>query len=246
MRFVLIALLALSASAEPTFSLDGPSSTIIFNSSSPYTLYNEDKFTLYDAEENELMVIDLDEDLLEFDRRVEAHADLHGNIESEFRVRDFRQWKLFAREDFQGAIVDWSDDSIGGCGTNPDLFLGGPCKYADTSVSKTWDLPEHEFIQVKATVHFFDHWEGESVYVKVDDNTVWSESYETCTHMRSSLCLHKGLDLCGDEYPDRIGVPVHFSGPHTEDLLTFEIGSDLARESCEVSWGFDDVEIYIK
>ena len=43
-----------------------------------------------------------------------------------------------------------------------------------------------------------------------------------------------------------MGQSVEYIGEHSEDAVTFEIGSTLTRDSCEVSWGFDNVEIFVR
>lgn len=229
---------------SPEVSLDGPSASVYFEDS--YTISNEDSFEIYDPDGNRVFRISLEEDAISMERRMEVHGNLLGSASARVSVQGTEQWKLAVLEDFQGAITGWSDDSVNRCGTNPDLYLGGHCKYSAIEVSKSWTLPEHHYIQIKLNVHWFDRWEGESVFLKVDGVVVWAESYVACSNLHAALCQYKGIDACGDNFPDRLAHPVKYIGPHVSESVTLEIGSGLARDPCEVSWGFDDIEILIK
>lgn len=232
---------------HPKITIDGPASTITFLDNKEYTIYNENNLTISDSNNDVLFTISQQDVCnITLNRRMIVNGDLLGSISSPVKIQSFEQWKLAVIEDFQGQITGWSDSSISNCGSSPDLFLGGHCKFAGKSVSKTFDLPDHSYVRVRFSVNFLDKWEGESVHVKLDSNIVWSESYQACNNLHSTMCQYKGIDVCGDDYPDRIGHPVEWSGVHTAESVNLEFSSTLDRDSCEVSWGIDHLEIYIR
>lgn len=71
--------------------------------------------------------------------------------------------------------------------TYSDYFLGS---YAKMDTTKTFTLPAHTHVRVQARVHFIDNWQGESVYLKVGDNLVWTQSHFWCDQVRAILFAH--------------------------------------------------------
>jgi len=83
-----------------------------------------------------------------------------------------KQWAVTAHDDFEDAnsvANGWSDMSISSCSEGGNSFLGGHCLLSYQEVSKTYTLPKHEHLKISASVHMFDNWDGESVYMKVND-----------------------------------------------------------------------------
>jgi len=233
---------------HPKFTLEGSYASIKFEDEFTYQILNENNFAVLDSEENELLKLEEKTDgcEMELKRRMLVEGSLLGSRKSSFQLQSYEQWKLIVLEDFQNQISGWSDDSVNSCANSPDLFLGGHCKFSDATASKSFSLPSHYYILVKFNVHFFDRWEGESVFFKLDGETVWSESYTACTNLHSNLCFYKGIDVCGDEFPDRMGQTAMYSGFHTKEEVTLEFSSTLNRDSCEVSWAIDNIEIYVR
>ncbi|OMJ89222.1 hypothetical protein SteCoe_8608 [Stentor coeruleus] len=229
------------------FTLNGEAAILTFIDDASYTLYNEEAFYVIDSTGIPAITLtQQDTCSLEFDRRMIVHGSLLASTEKAFQIENNEQWKLVVVEDFQGQILGWSEDDISSCSGSIDYFLGGHCKFSNQIVSKSWTLPKHEFVMLQITFHFLDKWEGESAYMKVDGNYVWSESYQACNNLHSSLCVYKGIDVCGDDFPDRIGYPVKYTGKHTSESIMMEISTTLDRDPCEASWGIDDVQIFIK
>ena len=229
------------------FTLDGDAGTITFVDDTSYTLYNERDLNLVDSSGTLAMrLTQSDTCTMEVDRRMVVHGELLASTSKSFKIQEFEQWKLVVIEDFQGSISGWSEDDIGNCGNSPDLFLGGHCKFSDTVLTKTFTLPAHSYVKLQLSFHFFDRWESESAYLKVDGNYVWSESYLACNNLHSDLCMYKGIDTCGDDFPDRMGYPVRYVGAHTHSSMEVEVSTTLDRDACEVSWAIDDIQIFIK
>lgn len=237
----------LSHALSQKFALDGDSGSLTFTDEASYTIYNElDLNIVDDSGTLALKFTQTDTCTLEVDRRMRIHGELLASTSHSFIIQDYEQWKLIIVEDFQGQITGWSEDDISNCGTSPDLFLGGHCKFSSEVVSKTFDLPEHKYLQIQFNFHFLDRWEAESAYLKIDGEYVWSESYQACNNLHSDLCMYKGIDVCGDDFPDRMGYPVRFVAAHTQDTVLIEVSTNLDRDACEVSWGIDDLQIFIK
>ena len=49
-----------------------------------------------------------------------------------------------------------------------DRFLGGPCVLNTDATKKIENLPPHKKLRIKATVHLFDNWEGENIFLQTD------------------------------------------------------------------------------
>lgn len=166
---------------------------------------------------------------------------------SEYKIENEKQWTLVYLDDFQGSSTGWSKEKLSTCGTNDNMFLGGHCNFAGTEVYKIFTgLKPHSMIRITANFHFFDKWEGESAYMKFNNNTVWTESYQWCDKVMQWRCRKYGINACGADYPDRMGVPIDFTAVHDSSSFRIEFGSDLNKSACEASWGIDDVTIYIK
>ncbi len=75
-----------------------------------------------------------------------------------------------------------------------NAFLGGHCNLSYNEVSKTFkNLPEHSKLKINAAYHMLDSWDGETGYMKVDDQIVWSRKGESS---------EKGINLCGGDHND--------------------------------------------
>lgn len=157
------------------------------------------------------------------------------------------QFVLVAADDFEETTVGWSKKDRSVCGSSPDFFLGGPCKFADTQSSKTYEnLPPHKMIRITARYHFFDRWEGEYGIMKVDGRTVWSEAHHHCAKTFHELC--KGISVCGDDNTaDQLSTHISITIPHTAKRISVSFTSTLKpfRGPCIASWGVDDVFISV-
>ena len=83
------------------------------------------------------------------------------------------------------------------CRNQPyNRFLGGHCILSTDEVSKTYeDLPEHKTLKITANIHFFDNWEGENVYLKIDDQIVWFKSAKSSKSIAA-------INICGGDGAD--------------------------------------------
>lgn len=132
--------------------------------------------------------------------------------DSHITYEDVDQWTLVSIDDFQGDAQGWSMQALSTCGTNNNMFLGGHCNFGGIDVSKKFTgLKKHSMVRITANYHFFDQWEGEDAYMKFNNQTVWFENYIWCDKVLTWKCKKYGINACGADYPDRLGVPIDFT-----------------------------------
>jgi len=159
------------------------------------------------------------------------------------------QWRLVDLDTFDGPTNSnqWSVNAQSSCGNSADFFLGGHCKFAGQATSRTYHLPPHSKVKVTARVHYFDEWQGEGVSMSLDHQPTWAETHNWCPQFLKWMCKKYGVDSCGRDMPDRLSTLVQSTIAHTGPTLTVTFNSDLDKDadSCFVSWGVDDVAVYV-
>lgn len=164
------------------------------------------------------------------------------------------QWRLVRHEAFSGTSDHGFEHNHNGNVTtgagsmlthcaDKNLFLGGHCSPVGGGgeASRVFgSIPTHTMIRITARFHFIDSWDGESAYTKIDGEYVWVDSHV-------SNGSSDGLSICGGPHPDtKMGTLVDVSLPHTADSLNLVFGSTLDGNSCEKSWGVDDIHLYVR
>jgi len=171
---------------------------------------------------------------------------------SQISAGGVRQWSLWSLDTFDNDAgkSPWTPNDRGFCGshslTQQDFFLGGHCKFAAAKPMRRYsNLPPHTRVRVRASVHFIDKWEGESVALLVHDNPVWSQSHDWCPGFLKWMCEKYGLNTCGRDTPDRLSVRAEAIIAHSSDFLDLAFNSTLPFETdpCYTSWGVDDVSV---
>ncbi len=122
-------------------------------------------------------------------------------------------------------------------------------------VSKTYhNLTKHGSIKITANIHFFDDWQGETIYLKINNQIIWQKSARASKNKNS-------INICGNDQSDPIFASsiliinftlklmflyssLHVDFPHSEESLKITFGSNLKRPACQASFGVDDVMIY--
>jgi len=83
---------------------------------------------------------------------------------------------------------------VGSCGESQieERFLGGHC-LLNTEVTKEFgSIPPHQKLRITGTVHLFDKWEGEKIFLQVNgDQTIWSKTGAVNNKFET-------LDRCGN------------------------------------------------
>lgn len=116
-------------------------------------------------------------------------------------------------------------------------------------------------MRVQARVHFIDDWQGESVWLKLDGQTVWIKEHKWCNQLIETMCRPRRdddaedqgftLNVCGDpNFPDQLSVQVDGTVTHSSDELKVTFGSNVREGEGEDSsrvatWGVDDVRVHV-
>jgi len=157
------------------------------------------------------------------------------------------QWALWDLDTFDTPLTGlWSTNDRSVCGTPGDLFLGGHCRFGGTTTTRIYEnLPPHRKVRIRARVHFFDDWDGESLAIHLDGTTVWSRSHKWCPGFLKWMCLKYGVDSCGRDTPDQLSTKAEIAIPHSSSRLKLAFGSNfpVGSDACRASWGVDDVSI---
>lgn len=150
-----------------------------------------------------------------------------------------RQWKLVKQEQFDVSAEGWSNTSTTSCGAYQ--MLGGYRMFGGGEVKKTFDnLPAHKQLRMVATFHFIDAWSGEYGYSRIDDNYVWTDTYD-------HVAAGGSVNVCGGRTAEgKFAVPIEVSIPHTASKAKISFGSTIDQDPDDESWGVSQVAIYIK
>jgi len=111
-------------------------------------------------------------------------------------------------------------------------------KPGHTVGTKYVGLPKHTQVRVTATVHFIDDWQGETAWLKLNDNILFTES-----HDQKNVAAK--FSVCGsDLYPEsRFAVPVDVTIKHKDRALTVAFGSNL-DEGSDARFAISNVNVY--
>jgi len=168
-------------------------------------------------------------------------------LAEEIVISGVKQWKLVRHDSFEdeSAGEGWSFGETNSC-NGIDNFLGGHCKIAGGTTSKTFrNLPPHQQVRLAARYHMIDNWNGETAFAQLGSHVVWAEQ------SRKPLAAGHGLEMCGSpEYPElRMSIPLDVTQPHSESFIEVSFGSSSfsSREDpCSRSFGVDDVMLYVR
>ena len=167
--------------------------------------------------------------------------------DSSFKYNNIEQFILYSIDTFEEEEIKWSNGVLSTCGLSNKYILGGYCHYSNNVTERKYYIEsKHKYIRIKATFNFYDNWEGEGAYMKFNDEIIWYETYNWCDKVLIRNCKKYGINVCGGEFPDRIGVPIDIILPYEEKEFTIQFGSSIDKNPCEASWGISDISIYIK
>lgn len=164
-------------------------------------------------------------------------------------VNTEKDWSLVYFEPFEsGKTNGWEGSGIlRSCGAGNDFALFHNCQSKSQTLSKKIGvLPAHKELKIQLSFHFLDKWEGEQAYVKLGDHIIWAKTRNWCKNIFANECLKKGVDVCGNSYPDLVGQLVSFSMLHKDREIDFEVGSSLPVENCKASWAIDNIMIFTR
>ena len=186
---------------------------------------------------------------------------------SDILVGGTRQWKMVVHEDFdeygfdgRPAANGWNafsahgqatSNAVGRCGRNisprTDWFLG---PYGSAEVSKTFTLPsDHTQAKLQASFHFLDGWDEQFAYMKVNGKVVWQKGHSMCSTFSiipelTDVCLQKGINACGGEGTDLMGVEVGHQLEYFSNRIELTFGATLEKDN-DAAWAVDDIRIWV-
>jgi hypothetical protein len=163
------------------------------------------------------------------------------NAISGFQVNGLNQWALFEHDDFEQNQNGWTIVNAAS-GTlrstfNNDYSLGGynicgPNAYMEKVY---YSLPPHTYVKVVLTYHFIDSWAGESGLVKIDNDTVWSQTSNANQH---------GINCTGTSVNDNVGQNIEIIRNHAASSVRVTATSTISATGAY--FAIDDVMIFIR
>ena len=172
-----------------------------------------------------------------------------ARIPNKKQVVSTKDWQLVVFEPFEsGRSKNWEGDGImRHCGTKQDIAMHHDCNSKSRGLRKVFKkLPVHTQLKLRLNFHFLDKWEGEQAFIMLDEKVVWAQKRNWCQNIFAQHCMQRGIDVCGNSYPDLVGQLVEFSIHHEATKVAFEVGSSLPLSECRASWAFDDLMIFVR
>ena len=101
-------------------------------------------------------------------------------------------------------------------------------------------LRKHAEVRVEANFHFIDAWHGESGYMMIDGEYVWTES--------NDYTLAKAaINVCGGLYGEsKFQSTIDVVVPHTSEDLDVTFGSTLVSAPSLASYGISSFRISLR
>lgn len=200
-----------------------------FNETVPFGVKCDETYPLYfDSERHTHFGTDV---------LTEAHLEFAGKLV----MRHTDQWALVHLEDLEGVQAEgWNANTITECAGV--LMLGGYCQFAAQEVFKDIiGLPDHEMVRVRALFYFIDEWRGETGYLKLEGEYVWTHTYDLNN-------VKEAENICGatDKWEGKFGESIDVRFAHSEEALRAAFGSTLDDQPCEKSWGISGFEVYVR
>ena len=138
-------------------------------------------------------------------------------------------WVLHSHDDFEQHSEGWDSNSRVEC-EGIGMVLGAKC---EGSIRKTYLLPRHSYIKIKAKAHMLGLWNNEALFIKADGDLVWQQTGMTTQH---------SMKICGEDRNAAYNIPIDILIPHSTGKLELEIGSSLDG-SCLARYAIDDVSV---
>ena len=194
------------------------------------TLHTSESLTTTDITADEVSVSDITlSSIYPIDSSITIDANVIINAPSSSTSFIEIKWQLFSHEDFESLSLGWNSIRRNTC--NDDFFLE---VFANEEITKTYELPQHNVVRINASVHMIDDWQGETLYMKINDQIVWAENAKSGQ-----------INLCGGSQNDAgYGIPIDVIHKSKETSLKVTFGSTLQTKTA--SFGVDDMIVYLK
>jgi len=196
-----------------------------------------------------------------------SHAEglVVGNLVSDtitakhFILDGIPQWKLISLETFASPQVatnavtpgkvtlgqcptcltgGWSNDQTIQCSSLLSILSLDPQNH---TLAKIFKLGHHDQLRITATVHFIDDWQGETAYLKVDNEYLWTETVDQENGAGK-------LDVCGSSnYPEtRFSVPIDITIPHHQSQVSLLFGATIEEGAEDTYFGISNLALYTR
>jgi hypothetical protein len=152
--------------------------------------------------------------------RMNADLYVHNlNVDNNLMVGGISQWRLVRADVFSDKAVPtkWAFDDRLNC-RSLSMLTSSKSK----TISYTYsDLPAHTQVRFEAVAHFVDDWQGETAYMKIDGEYIWTYSNHGPSLNPINLC---GSPLYGE---NAFSIPIDVSIWNPTSTLKVEFGSNL-------------------
>lgn len=138
-------------------------------------------------------------------------------------------WLLNSHDDFEKHSEGWNSDSRVNC-EGIGYVLGAKC---EGSIQKSYLLPRHDYVKIKAKAHMLGIWNNEALYIKVDGKLIWQQTGRTTEY---------SMKICGEDKNAAYNIPIDILLPHSTVKLELEIGTTLDG-TCRARYAIDDVSV---
>ncbi|CAK92089.1 unnamed protein product (macronuclear) [Paramecium tetraurelia] len=152
-----------------------------------------------------------------------------NNIEKSLLSVDFNSFN------FDGWTIDQGYKFTSYCLSIP--MIGGYLLTGENSyMFKTINLSAHSQIIIQFRFIFLDSWNAKHAYLYIDNNVIWTETYDFNNRQIQ--------DLCGWIYDDK-PFNVQITMPHTGSSITLNFTTNLNQGLQNESFGIRDIQIFI-
>jgi len=173
--------------------------------------------------------------------KVTMNADLYVknlNVNNDIVVGGISQWRLVRSDVFTDQTISttWSYETYLQC---PAFSMISTTK--KTPITYTClNLPAHTQVQLQATVHFVDDWQGETAYLKINGEYAWTKSH-------GQEIIGHTVNVCGSSQfgETSFTVPVDIAVWNKDNQLKVEFGTTL-DPSVTAYLGLSSINLYIR
>jgi len=164
------------------------------------------------------------------------------------------QWSMFKLETFPsapigafpaGALVSGqcSDCLNRGWSSKTTILCSGLSilSLQDNILSNTYTLPLHTSLRITGLVHFVDDWQGETAFLKIDGEYVWSDAVDQENTPGK-------MSVCGsDKFPEiRFSVPIDIVIPHSAAKVELLFSTTVETDAFDARFGISNIALHLR
>jgi len=195
---------------------------------------NKDGLFTINLEQNEMISVNAE-------GAVTMNADLYVknlNVNHDIIVGGISQWRLVRSDLFTDLKIptSWKYETYLQCHAFAMITTTRKLPITYTYLN----LPAHTQVQLEATVHFVDDWQGETAYLKIDDEYAWTK-----THGQD--IIGHSLNVCGSPLYGETSftISVDIAVWNTNKELKIEFGTTL-EPTVTAYLGLSSMNLYIR